>query len=55
MVWGKPYEVRVRKKSKSVWIATGDYMGEPIEGKAATPGAAVKRWRENAAYRGNLS
>jgi len=26
-VWGKPHKVTVYPKSKSVWIATGNYMG----------------------------
>jgi hypothetical protein len=25
-VWGKPYEISLYRKSKSVWIAVGDYM-----------------------------
>jgi hypothetical protein len=52
-VWGEDVEVTVHQKSKSVWIARGDYMGEQIETKGQTSGAAVIRWREAAQYRGN--
>ena len=52
-VWDKPYKITVDQKSKSVWIARGDYEGQSIEGKGATMGAAVIRWREAATYRGN--
>ena len=26
-VWDKTYEITVNQKSKSVWVAVGDYMG----------------------------
>jgi hypothetical protein len=42
-VWDKPYTVNVERKSKSVWVAAGDYMGEWI-----------RRWCEAARYRENL-
>jgi hypothetical protein len=51
-VWDKPYTVSVDRKSKSVWVAVGDYMGERIETKGSSEGAAVKRWREAAQYKG---
>ena len=53
IVWGKEVRITVERSSKSVWIATGDYMGKPIRVKDATEGAAIKRWREAAEYRGN--
>ena len=52
MLWDKPYTVSVDRKSKSVWVAVGDYMGERIETKGSSEGAAVKRWREAAQYKG---
>lgn len=52
IVWGKPHTVRVAQKSKSVWTASGEYMGEHIQTTGATAGAAIKRWREAAQYRG---
>jgi hypothetical protein len=53
MVWGKPQTIRVEQKSKSVWIAVGDYMGESIAVEDRSEGAALKRWREAATYKGN--
>lgn len=53
MVWGKPYIVTTHQKSKSVWIATGEYMGESKSVQDRSPGAAVKRWCEWAEYKGN--
>jgi len=53
IVWGKPETVSVHRKSKSVWIAVGDYMGERIEVKDRSPTAAAKWWAEAARYRGN--
>jgi hypothetical protein len=53
LVHGKPHDVEVYQKSKTVWIAVGDYMGEPIRTQDSTSGAALKRWREAAEYRGN--
>jgi hypothetical protein len=53
-VWGKPYVVLVYQSSKSVWEASGEYMGEPITVKDRTEGTALKRWIEAARYRGNL-
>ena len=52
-VWDKPYEITVHQKSKSVWIAVGEYMGERIEAKGSSESAAVKHWREAARYKGN--
>ncbi len=44
-VWGKSYTVTTRQKSKSVWIAVGDYMGKTIEVKDRSKATAIKRWR----------
>ncbi len=52
-VWGKPYTVITRQKFKSVWIAVGEYMGETIRTEDRSKGAAVKRWKERARYKGN--
>jgi len=51
-VWGKRYTVNTRQKSKSVWIAVGEYMGETIQTQDRTKGAAVKRWKERAHSKG---
>jgi hypothetical protein len=53
IVWDKPQTVSVHQKSKSVWIASGEYMGAYIQVQDRTEGAALKRWREAATYRGN--
>jgi hypothetical protein len=52
IVRGRRCEVRVRQQSKSVWIATGVFFGVLIETKGASEGAALKRWREAAQFRG---
>jgi hypothetical protein len=52
-VWDKPHEIDVYKKSKSVWVAVGEYMGERIEVKGRTETQAASAWREAARYKGN--
>jgi hypothetical protein len=52
-VWGKPQTVEVFQKSKSVWVASGSYLGQPVEVQDRSAGAALKRWQEAARYRGN--
>ena len=52
-VWGKQQEIEVYQKSKSVWIAVGEYMGERLEVKGATESQAANSWREAARYKGN--
>ena len=52
-VWDK-HEVTVYKKSKSVWIAAGEYMGKRLEVKGRTDAQAEKAWRDTATYRGSL-
>ena len=47
-VWGKSYTVITRQKTKSVWVAVGEYMGETIQTEDRSKGAAVKRWKERA-------
>lgn len=52
-VWGQSCTVSVHQKSKTVWIAVGNYMGVRIETKDSTKSTALKRWQEAARYRGN--
>jgi hypothetical protein len=52
-VWDQPYEVETYRKSKSVWVASGEYMGEHHSTQDRTEGAAVKRWCEWARFKGN--
>lgn len=51
-VWNQPQQVSVYLKSKSVWIAVGQYMGELIEVKGRSESQALGLWREAARYRG---
>lgn len=54
LVWDKPHEVTVHQKSKSVWVASGTYMGESLQRQDASERTAIKRWAEAARYKGNL-
>jgi hypothetical protein len=51
--WNKPCTVTVYRKSKSVWVASGNYSGESIVVQDRSAGSALKRWREAATYKGN--
>jgi hypothetical protein len=53
IVWDQPYTVSVYQKSKSVWMAVGEYMGKRIETKGRSQTQAIGAWREAARYRGN--
>ena len=53
LVWNTPHVVRVYQKSKSVWIAVGDYMGKQIEIKGGNRSFVLARWKEAARDRGN--
>ena len=53
LVAGRPHEISVYRKSKSVWIAVGDYMGVTITVQDRSEDAALKRWREAAEHQGN--
>ena len=53
IVWGKPCEISVHQKSKTVWIARGVYMEEWIETKGSSHTSAAAHWREAARYKGN--
>lgn len=53
MVWDKPYEVSTHQKSKSVWVASGSYMGKCIQTQDRSQATAIARWREAARYAGN--
>ena len=52
-VWGKPYEVTTARRSKSVWVCSGSYMGEHHSTQDRTESTAIKRWCEWARYKGN--
>lgn len=52
-VYNRTYQVAVYQKSKTVWIAVGEYEGARIEVKGRSEGTALSQWREAARYRGN--
>ncbi len=52
-VWEKSCEISVYQKSKTVWIAVGEYMGERIEVKGRSKSSALASWTEAARFKGN--
>ncbi|MDO9412653.1 MAG: hypothetical protein Q7T81_08790 [Pseudolabrys sp.] len=52
-VWSDTVEIDVHQKSKTVWIASGEYNGKSHEVKRSTPGAAAKGWADAAKYHSN--
>ena len=52
-VWGETHTISVYQKSKNMWVAVGEYMGQRIEITDRSPTAAAKLWTETARYRGN--
>ena len=52
-VYAIPHKVAVARKSKSVWEAVGDYMGETIRVKGSSVDIAAKYWADAARSRGN--
>jgi hypothetical protein len=51
-VWSETVEVETYQKSKSVWIASGTYLGETFQLKDRSSTAAAAAWRKAAEYRG---
>lgn len=51
-VWDKLCEISVHQKSKSVWIARGEYMGKSIETKGTSASSAASHWQAAAKYMG---
>lgn len=52
-VWDRQYTIEVYQKSKTVWIAVGDYMGQRIEVKSRSSSSAAALWKDAASYKGN--
>lgn len=54
VVWQgeKPTEISVVQKSKTVWIAKGEYMDKYVEVKGPIRSSAIAHWRDAAHYRG---
>jgi hypothetical protein len=43
-VRGKPHEINVQRKYRSIWIATGEYKGRRIEVKERSEDQAMAAW-----------
>jgi hypothetical protein len=52
-VWGRLQNIIVYQKSKTVWVATGKYMGEDHQSQGPSANTAAKRWQQWATYKGN--
>lgn len=50
IVWGDPVDVDVYRRSKTVWIARGEFKGRYHETKGASATQAAGLWREAARY-----
>ena len=50
-VWGRLQNIIVSQKSKTVWVATGKYMGEDHQSQGPTADTAAKRWQQWATYK----
>jgi hypothetical protein len=51
-VWAIPHVITVYQKSKTVWVAVGDYKGERIEVEGSSANVTTK-WVEAARFRDN--
>jgi len=49
-VWAIPHVISLYQKSKTVWVAVGDYMGERIEVEGSSANVTAK-WVEAARLR----
>ena len=52
-VWEAIIDVTADQSSKTVWVATGTYLGQTFSVKNSSASSAVKAWVEAARYRGN--
>ena len=52
-VYDTPCKITIIHKSKTVWVAVGDYMGQRIEAKGSSADNAAKYWVDAARFRGN--
>jgi len=48
IIEGKLCTVVAYQRSKTVWIASGDYLGQRIEMRGSSANSAVKRWADAA-------
>ena len=49
----EPVEITVVQKSKSVWVASGEYMGKSITVQGRSANSAAALWKDAAHYRSN--
>ena len=49
----RPQVISVHQRSKTVWVARGEYMSEWHESRGRSANAAADHWREWARYKGN--
>jgi hypothetical protein len=51
-VLGQRHEIVVFKQPTGVWLAAGNYMGEPLRVSGSSRSAAAREWRDAAKYKG---
>jgi hypothetical protein len=51
-VWGEAIDIDVEQKSRTVWVAIGEYKGEHHETTDSSAATAAMRWVEWAKYKG---
>ena len=49
-VWDEPHLIRVYRKTKSFWMAVGDYRSKRIEITARSAASAAEHWSRAACY-----
>jgi hypothetical protein len=54
-IWDKLQTITVEQKSKSVWVAVGDYRGESIRVQDRSESTALKRWVRSCTLQGQIA
>jgi hypothetical protein len=49
-VGGRQYDLMAHQRSRALWIARGEFNGQPLEGTGRSPSAAAHDWREKARH-----
>jgi hypothetical protein len=52
-VLGGRHEIVVYKQKGSLWLASGEFMGQPLQVQAPTRIAAAREWRDVAGFDGH--
>ncbi len=50
-VCGRLQTVTIYQKSKTVWVATGKYMGKDHQAQGSNANTAAKRWQQWVTYK----